>query len=94
MFQVRQFWEHMFQCKFDPTGKVEEKGTLCTGEEDIKHMGSEFLDVSNLRPDYNVYKAVYSLAYALDDMLHCEPGKGPFSGHSCATLQTLEPWQV
>ncbi|XP_061575486.1 extracellular calcium-sensing receptor-like [Cololabis saira] len=92
--RVRQFWEHTFKCKFGPAGKVEAGGKLCTGEEDITHVESEFLDVSNLRPDYNVYKAVYSLAYALNDMLECEPGKGPFSEHSCATLQTLEPWQL
>lgn len=57
-------------------------------------MESELFDVSNLRPEYNVYKAVYALAYAIDDMLQCEPGQGPFSGSSCATLQKLDPWQV
>ncbi|KAG7217889.1 hypothetical protein INR49_020796, partial [Caranx melampygus] len=45
-------------------------------------------------PEYNIYKAVYSLAYALDNMLQCEPGRGPFRGNSCATLETLEPWQL
>uniref|UniRef100_A0A4W6C8V8 G-protein coupled receptors family 3 profile domain-containing protein n=1 Tax=Lates calcarifer TaxID=8187 RepID=A0A4W6C8V8_LATCA len=69
-------------------------GALCTGDEDLKYVETEFLDVSNLRPEYNIYKAVYALAYALDDMLQCEPGRGPFSGHSCATLQKLEPWQL
>ena len=69
-------------------------GAICTGKEDIERVETEFLDLSNLRPEYNVYKAVYALAYALDDMLQCESGRGPFSGHSCATLQTLEPWQV
>ncbi|XP_005739470.1 extracellular calcium-sensing receptor-like, partial [Pundamilia nyererei] len=24
----------------------------------------------------------------------CKPGRGPFSGNSCATLQSLEPWQL
>ncbi|XP_073342646.1 extracellular calcium-sensing receptor-like [Pagrus major] len=91
---VRQFWEYTFQCKFDPAGWVEASGALCTGQEDIERVETEFLDLSNLRPEYNVYKAVYALAYALDDMLQCEPGRGPFSGHSCATLQTLEPWQL
>uniref|UniRef100_A0A8C7YRG1 Olfactory receptor C family, q9 n=1 Tax=Oryzias sinensis TaxID=183150 RepID=A0A8C7YRG1_9TELE len=33
---------------------------------------TDFLDLSNLRPEYNVYKAVYSLAYALHDMLKCQ----------------------
>lgn len=66
----------------------------CTGQEDMENVESEFLDVSILRPEYNIYKAVYALVYALNDMLQCQPGRGPFPGHSCATLQTLEPWQV
>ncbi|XP_067363923.1 extracellular calcium-sensing receptor-like [Channa argus] len=88
---VKQFWEHTFQCRFDPAYSV---GVLCTGEENIENVETELLDLSNLRPEYNVYKAVYALAYALHDMLRCEPGRGPFSGNSCATLQTLEPWQL
>ncbi|XP_033969320.1 extracellular calcium-sensing receptor-like [Trematomus bernacchii] len=93
---VSQFWEYTFRCKFapPPAGWVEAGGALCTGQEDLASVETEFLDVSNLRPEYNIYKAVYSLAYALDDMLRCVPGRGPFSGHSCAALQTLEPWQL
>ncbi|XP_053279290.1 extracellular calcium-sensing receptor-like [Pleuronectes platessa] len=30
----------------------------------------------------------------LDDLLCCEPGGGPFSIHSCAAVQSLEPWQL
>ena len=93
---MRRFWEYTFQCRFAPlpAGWVEAGGALCTGEEDIQSVDSELLDLSNLRPEYNIYKAVYTLAYALSDMLQCQPGRGPFSRHSCATLQTLEPWQV
>uniref|UniRef100_A0A667X640 Receptor ligand binding region domain-containing protein n=1 Tax=Myripristis murdjan TaxID=586833 RepID=A0A667X640_9TELE len=68
--------------------------SLCTGQEDLESLATTFLDMSDLRPEYNVYKAVYALAYALDDMLQCVPGRGPFSGHSCASLQKLQPWQV
>ncbi|XP_041850816.1 extracellular calcium-sensing receptor-like isoform X2 [Melanotaenia boesemani] len=93
---VRQFWEHTFECRFapPPAGWVEAGGALCTGEEDLETVETEFLDVSNLRPEYNIYKAVYALAYALNDMLQCEPGRGPFDRYSCASLQRLEPWQL
>ncbi|XP_030600110.1 extracellular calcium-sensing receptor-like [Archocentrus centrarchus] len=93
---VNQFWEFAFQCRFAPapSGWVEGGGALCTGQEDLENVNSEFLDTSDLRPEYNVYKAVYALAYSLDDMLRCKPGRGPFSENSCATLQTLEPWQL
>ncbi|XP_068576747.1 extracellular calcium-sensing receptor [Cebidichthys violaceus] len=93
---VNQFWEYTFQCSFAPphAGWVEAGGSLCTGQEDLEIAETKFLDISNLRPEYNVYKAVYALAYALDDMLRCEPGRGPFSGNSCGTLQRLESWQL
>ncbi|XP_070761483.1 extracellular calcium-sensing receptor-like [Enoplosus armatus] len=93
---VEQFWEYTFECRFAPlpAGWVEDGGALCTGQEDLENVETEFLDISNLRPEYNVYKAVYALAYALDDMLQCEPGRGPFIRHSCANLQRLEPWQL
>uniref|UniRef100_A0A3B5LTF7 G-protein coupled receptors family 3 profile domain-containing protein n=1 Tax=Xiphophorus couchianus TaxID=32473 RepID=A0A3B5LTF7_9TELE len=91
---VRQFWEHTFQCKFKPAEEEEDDEALCTGDEDLEQVETELLDVSNLRPEYNVYKAVYALAHALDEMLHCEPGKGPFVDRTCAALQSLEPWQL
>ncbi|TDH14819.1 hypothetical protein EPR50_G00024620 [Perca flavescens] len=93
---VNQFWEDTFQCRFapPPTGWVEAGGALCTGNEDLENVETDLLDISNLRSEYNVYKAVYALAYAVDDMLQCEPGRGPFSGHSCGNLQRLEPWQL
>nr|XP_054598496.1 extracellular calcium-sensing receptor-like [Nothobranchius furzeri] len=93
---VNQFWEFTFQCRFapPPAGWVENGGTLCTGEEDLQSVETEYLATSDLRPEYNVYKAVYALAYALDDMLRCEPGRGPFTENSCATSQTLQPWQL
>uniref|UniRef100_A0A3P8VWR9 G-protein coupled receptors family 3 profile domain-containing protein n=1 Tax=Cynoglossus semilaevis TaxID=244447 RepID=A0A3P8VWR9_CYNSE len=94
---VNQFWEQMFQCRFSPpvAGWLEAGGALCTGQEVLENMiEEEFMDISDLRPEYNVYKAVYAIAYALDDMLQCEPGRGPFSGDTCAHLQRLEPWQL
>uniref|UniRef100_A0A8D3EAJ8 G-protein coupled receptors family 3 profile domain-containing protein n=1 Tax=Scophthalmus maximus TaxID=52904 RepID=A0A8D3EAJ8_SCOMX len=63
IFQVNQFWEYTFQCRFapPPAGWMEAGGTLCTGQEKLENVETEFLDISNLRPEYNVYKAVYAL---------------------------------
>ncbi|XP_028320830.1 extracellular calcium-sensing receptor-like [Gouania willdenowi] len=91
---VRQYWEYVFQCKFKPTEKAESSETKCTGQEQINNVETEFLDLSNLRPEYNIYKAVYALAYALHNMLQCEPGRGPFSRNSCANQKSLELWQM
>ena len=94
--QVRHFWENAFQCKFAPLPSewVDAGGGVCTGQEDLGTAETTLLDVSELRLEYNVYKAVYALAHALHDMLQCVPGRGPFTGHSCASLQTIQPWQV
>uniref|UniRef100_A0A665UNE6 Extracellular calcium-sensing receptor-like n=1 Tax=Echeneis naucrates TaxID=173247 RepID=A0A665UNE6_ECHNA len=93
---VVRFWEHTFKCRFapPPSGWVEAGGAICTGQEDLETVQTEFLDILNLRPEYNVYKAVYALAYALHELLQCEPGRGPSSGNSCGDLQRLEPWQL
>nr|XP_046245301.1 extracellular calcium-sensing receptor-like [Scatophagus argus] len=93
---INQFWEYTFQCRFapPPADWVDAGGALCTGQEDLENVENDFLDVSDLRSEYNIYKAVYALAYALDDMLRCVPGRGPFRGHSCGSLKGLEPWQL
>ncbi|XP_029571784.1 extracellular calcium-sensing receptor-like [Salmo trutta] len=95
MGKVRQFWEAVFGCRLEPpAGWVEAGGDVCTGQEDLRDVETNYGDVSELRPEYNAYKAVYALAHALHDLLQCVPGRGPFSGHRCASLQRLEPWQV
>ncbi|XP_056467310.1 extracellular calcium-sensing receptor-like [Gadus chalcogrammus] len=94
---VRQFWENIFHCRFVSAGMEVENPTQerqCTGNEDLRNIKDEFFDMSNLRPEYNVYKAVYALAHALQDMLQCVPGNGPFKDQSCASLQSLEAWQL
>uniref|UniRef100_W5LLL8 Olfactory receptor C family, q14 n=1 Tax=Astyanax mexicanus TaxID=7994 RepID=W5LLL8_ASTMX len=94
---VQNFWEEMFECTFSSGGvQGDEKGEMkeCTGEEDLGSTDTAYTDMSELRASYNVYKAVYALAHALHDLTQCEEGKGPFKGQSCASLHTLQPWQV
>ncbi|XP_052007891.1 extracellular calcium-sensing receptor-like [Xyrauchen texanus] len=91
---VLQFWEEMFKCSL---GKGIDSSSLrpnCNGSEVLANTGNIYSDVSQLRISYNVYKAVYAIAHALDSMLHCEPGKGPFAGGSCPNSSSIQPWQL
>ncbi|XP_015216143.2 extracellular calcium-sensing receptor-like [Lepisosteus oculatus] len=90
---IAEFWETMFKCSLglltSPTLKPN-----CSGLEKLESVKSIYNDVSQLRATYNVYKAVYSIALALQDMLLCGPGKGPFENGTCPDITDLQPWQL
>lgn len=68
--------------------------TLCTGDEKLEDLNNTYLDTSELRITYNVYKAVFAVAVGLDLLRLCEP-PGPFvPGEYCAQIDEFEPWQV
>ncbi|XP_062409081.1 extracellular calcium-sensing receptor-like [Sardina pilchardus] len=91
---VTKFWQHMFSCRFEPEEALAmSEGRVCTGDEDLSKADLAYSDVSDLRPSYNVYKAVYALAHSLHNLMSCVPGQGPFKGNSCASLHDMQPWQ-
>ncbi|KAL0973509.1 hypothetical protein UPYG_G00204990 [Umbra pygmaea] len=46
----------------------------------------------NIRPDGKPSNNMVRQFW--ETMFECVPGRGPFSGHSCASLKKLEPWQL
>lgn len=87
------FWEEVFQCSLDPHSRSEGKPP-CSGTEELGNVKNIYSDVSQLRISYNVYKAVYAIAYAIKSIRSCVKGSGPFSQGACPDVDNIRPWQV
>ncbi|XP_029435554.1 extracellular calcium-sensing receptor-like [Rhinatrema bivittatum] len=99
---IQQFWEVAFKCQWPNleynhtmvNGDIGATRVPCTGAEKLEDYNSPYFGESNLRVSFNVYNAVYSMAYALHDMHSCEPGEGPFANNTCADIWNFKPWQL
>ncbi|KAK7152298.1 hypothetical protein R3I94_008584 [Phoxinus phoxinus] len=90
---TEEFWGIVFNCTMNYT-QVLRGMKRCTGEEMIDRLNNTYSDVSQLRITYNVYKAVYAVAYALHNLEECVVGSGPFENGTCADINKFEPWQL
>ncbi|XP_034557489.1 extracellular calcium-sensing receptor-like [Notolabrus celidotus] len=84
---LKAFWEQYFGCSFSPSNA----STLCTGTEDLRTVSSDYTDVTQFRPENNVYKAVYLVAYALHALLQCRNGSNPTTGKPCVNKKQVQP---
>ncbi|XP_078524850.1 extracellular calcium-sensing receptor-like [Lissotriton helveticus] len=95
---LRVFWEQAFDCKWMDQmvhiGPWNNETKLCTGEEKLDTLQTDYNDATSLRVTYNVYTAVYTIAMALHNLLSCKQGEGPFLQASCAEIFKFEPWQL
>lgn len=92
------FWEEVFQCSLGMQGEGQEHETEgkppCSGTEELRSITNIYSDVSQLRISYNVYKAVYAIARALEAVGSCVKGEGPFPQQACPDSENIQPWQV
>ncbi|XP_059842225.1 extracellular calcium-sensing receptor-like [Hypanus sabinus] len=80
---VTEFWETLFNCS-----STTDNGTTpeyfrsqfrqCTGKEQMQGIENDYLPAIMDGSSYHVYTAVYSIAYALHNLLTCVEGNGPF----------------
>jgi hypothetical protein len=89
---VKDFWEYMFNCSLNGIDYMKRKP--CSGLESLHDIESQFTDVSELRFTNNIYKSVYAVAHALNNLLKCRDTQSPFSNGSCAEIKYIQPWQV
>ncbi|KAK2894864.1 hypothetical protein Q8A67_012093 [Cirrhinus molitorella] len=90
---TEEFWGIVFNCTMNYS-QIMRGMRRCTGEEMLQKLNNTFTDVSQLRITYNVYKAVYAVAYALHNLEECKDGRGPFDNGTCADITKFEPWQL
>uniref|UniRef100_W5LLM5 G-protein coupled receptors family 3 profile domain-containing protein n=1 Tax=Astyanax mexicanus TaxID=7994 RepID=W5LLM5_ASTMX len=81
-------WEEAFGCKFVTDSLSGLSKLQCTNLGNVKVQAAEFDGM------YAVYKAVYAVAHAIQDMLNCEPGKGPFKNGECPEIKPIIPEQL
>ncbi|XP_015456303.3 extracellular calcium-sensing receptor isoform X2 [Astyanax mexicanus] len=87
-----ELWENVFDCNLRPQLAISAKP--CTGEESLGNAHTSFTDVTDASLLNNIYKAVYAVAHAVEGLLGCVEGKGPFHNGACANKEKIEPWQV
>uniref|UniRef100_A0A3Q2WVS3 Extracellular calcium-sensing receptor-like n=1 Tax=Haplochromis burtoni TaxID=8153 RepID=A0A3Q2WVS3_HAPBU len=84
---IKAFWEEFFDCSYSPSNT----STVCTGAEDLRTVSNDYTDVAYFREENNVYKAVYSVAYALHTLLQCQNGSNPTTGKLCVNKNEVQP---
>uniref|UniRef100_A0A3B4CDM5 G-protein coupled receptors family 3 profile domain-containing protein n=1 Tax=Pygocentrus nattereri TaxID=42514 RepID=A0A3B4CDM5_PYGNA len=87
---VQNVWEELFGCRFGEEILSGPPRPRCTGLEKMQIQAQETMSDGK----YNVYKAVYAIANAIQDMLDCQPGKGPFKDGKCPDIKPINPEQV
>ncbi|XP_033182180.1 extracellular calcium-sensing receptor-like [Anabas testudineus] len=81
-----EFWETLFDCKFNQSGFAAQNQRECTGQEDLTGLQHSFTDMSLMPIFNNVYKGVYAVAHALHSILDCN--------ETCNNRVQLDPFTI
>ncbi|KAJ1121159.1 hypothetical protein NDU88_009286 [Pleurodeles waltl] len=99
---TKLLWEQIFKCQWPHTNGSDTTPTVGKGEQLAYCSGIESLDkktlsvfeLSDLSYTYQSYLAVYAFAHALNSLMSCTPGQGPFNNGFCVDISGIQPWQV
>ncbi|XP_069465128.1 extracellular calcium-sensing receptor-like [Ambystoma mexicanum] len=92
-----KFWEEIFGCKWLDhklaIDILDNTSALCTGDEKLEGIHNDYIFVLNARVAYNVYNAVYAIAWALHNLTFCKKSGSAFTYGSCHDKSDFKPWQ-
>ncbi|XP_053356905.1 extracellular calcium-sensing receptor-like [Clarias gariepinus] len=91
---VQELWGALYGCAPFATFTQSTQLPLCTGQETLNKQHSAYMNASNLRISYNIYKSVYAIAHSLHSLVSCKHGNGPFTNSTCADNSNVYPWQL
>uniref|UniRef100_A0A8C4SGA5 Extracellular calcium-sensing receptor-like n=1 Tax=Erpetoichthys calabaricus TaxID=27687 RepID=A0A8C4SGA5_ERPCA len=90
---LNELWENTFSCSINSKDKP--GGTnLCTGSEQLENVNNDYTDVLELRITNNVYKAVYSVAHSIQNIIKCQSAQERILNITCANQPRIDPFQV
>ncbi|XP_064158567.1 extracellular calcium-sensing receptor-like [Anguilla rostrata] len=88
-----KFWETLFGCKF-PSGSTSENAKECTGTEDLSEIDNTYTDLSLMQIFNNVYKGVYAVAHAFQEIFTCNNDAHLSNRQTCFKKVLPEPWKL
>ncbi|XP_069059348.1 extracellular calcium-sensing receptor-like [Pleurodeles waltl] len=99
---IISFWEQAFSCRWHQPNKTgvfspeEQEGQVvsCSGRETVNELNKPIFELNDLSYTYHSYAAAYAFAHALNALVFCTPGKGPFTNGRCADINHIRPWQI
>ncbi|XP_078515248.1 extracellular calcium-sensing receptor-like [Lissotriton helveticus] len=99
---LRHFWENTFSCRWLENKEVQavEKEELvtqvvsCSGNETMDERHISLFELNDLSFTYHIYLAVHAFAYAVNTLINCIPGQGPFTNGTCSDNNNIQHWQI
>nr|XP_028560375.1 extracellular calcium-sensing receptor-like [Podarcis muralis] len=91
---ITGFWQQAFGCVFPNPDVGDVKGDICTGKEKLESLSAPFFEMSMSGHSYNIYNAVYAVAYALHGMSSSIFRHRAMEGKVGVKHQNKQMWQL